>query len=52
MDKIGADFLNCVEMIKDRTGAIPAPVQLPIGAETELEGVVDLSYYGRVGMDW
>jgi elongation factor G len=29
-------------MIKDRTGAIPAPVQLPIGAETELEGVVDL----------
>jgi elongation factor G len=42
MDKIGADFLNCVKMIKDRTGAIPAPVQLPIGAETELEGVVDL----------
>jgi elongation factor G len=42
MDKIGADYLNCVKMIKDRTGAIPAPVQLPIGAETELEGVVDL----------
>ncbi len=42
MDKIGADFFNCVHMIKDRTGAIPAPVQLPIGAETELEGLIDL----------
>jgi len=42
MDKIGADFFNCVDMIKDRTGAIPAPIQLPIGAENELEGHVDL----------
>ncbi|PKP63146.1 MAG: elongation factor G, partial [Alphaproteobacteria bacterium HGW-Alphaproteobacteria-8] len=42
MDKIGADFFNCVKMIKDRTGAIPLPVQCPIGAETELEGCVDL----------
>jgi len=42
MDKIGANFQNCVEMIKDRTGAIPCPVQFPIGAETELEGIVDL----------
>ncbi len=42
MDKIGADFFNCVRMIKDRTGARPCPVQLPIGAETELEGIVDL----------
>jgi elongation factor G len=42
MDKIGADFFNCVRMIADRTGAIPAPVQIPIGAETELEGIVDL----------
>jgi elongation factor G len=42
MDKIGADFFNCVEMIQDRTGTIPAPVQCPIGAETELEGHVDL----------
>jgi len=42
MDKIGADFFNCVRMIKDRTGAIPAPVQLPIGAENELEGLIDL----------
>ena len=29
MDKIGADFFNCVRMIKDRTGAIPAPIQMP-----------------------
>jgi len=42
MDKTGADFFNCVEMIADRTGAIPVPVQIPIGAETELEGIVDL----------
>ncbi|WP_299794357.1 elongation factor G [uncultured Marivita sp.] len=42
MDKIGADFFNCVQMIADRTGAIPAPIQIPIGAENELEGMVDL----------
>ena len=42
MDKIGADFSNCVDMIRDRTGAIPAPVQFPIGAESEFEGIVDL----------
>ena len=42
MDKIGADFFNCVHMIEDRTGAIAAPIQIPIGSETELEGMVDL----------
>ncbi|WP_212523697.1 elongation factor G [Actibacterium sp. MT2.3-13A] len=42
MDKIGADFFNCVHMIQDRTGAIPAPIQIPIGSENELEGIVDL----------
>ncbi|QIE57567.1 elongation factor G [Pikeienuella piscinae] len=42
MDKIGADFFNCVKMIKDRTGAQPLPIQCPIGSETELEGAVDL----------
>ncbi len=42
MDKIGADFFNCVKMIADRTGARPMPIQCPIGAETELEGIVDL----------
>jgi elongation factor G len=42
MDKIGADFFNCVEMIKDRTGTTPCPIQCPIGSENELEGHVDL----------
>ncbi|SDX50288.1 translation elongation factor 2 (EF-2/EF-G) [Albimonas donghaensis] len=42
MDKIGADFFNCVKMIKDRTGATPLPIQCPIGSEAELEGHVDL----------
>ncbi|AXQ94407.1 elongation factor G [Cereibacter azotoformans] len=42
MDKIGADFFNCVKMIKDRTGATPAPIALPIGAEDKLEGIIDL----------
>ncbi|MCB5411751.1 elongation factor G [Pseudogemmobacter faecipullorum] len=42
MDKIGADFFNCVRMIKDRTGGTPCPVALPIGAEDHLEGAIDL----------
>lgn len=42
MDKIGADFFNCVNMIKDRTGAQPLPVHLPIGAENEFAGLVNL----------
>ena len=42
MDKIGADFFKCVDMVEDRTGARAIPVAFPIGAETELEGLVDL----------
>ncbi|MBC6442133.1 MAG: elongation factor G [Rhodobacteraceae bacterium] len=42
MDKIGADFFNCVKMIEERTGAHPVPVGLPIGAESGLEGLIDL----------
>ena len=42
MDKTGADFFNCVHMIKDRTGALPLPIQMPIGAETEFEGLINL----------
>ena len=42
MDKTGADFFNCVKMIRDRTGANPMPIQLPIGAEDQLEGIIDL----------
>ena len=42
MDKIGADFFRCVDMIGDRLGATPVVMQLPIGAESEFKGVVDL----------
>ena len=42
MDKTGADFYNCVKMIRERTGANPMPIQLPIGAEDKLEGIIDL----------
>jgi elongation factor G len=42
MDKIGADFNASVESIRDRLGAKAVPIQLPIGAESNLKGVVDL----------
>jgi elongation factor G len=42
MDKIGADFYRSAEMVKSRLGATPVVMQLPIGAETEFKGVIDL----------
>jgi elongation factor G len=42
MDRAGADFLRVVGQIKDRLGAIPVPIQLPIGAEDEFKGIIDL----------
>jgi len=42
MDRAGANFLRCVEQIKTRLRGNPVPVQLPIGAEDNFEGVVDL----------
>jgi elongation factor G len=42
MDRDGADFLRVVKQIEDRLNATPVPVQLPIGAEKEFAGVVDL----------
>ena len=42
MDRIGADFYRCVEMIVDRLGALPLVTQLPIGSESDFVGVVDL----------
>lgn len=57
MDKIGADFYRCVDMIKTRLGAVPLVIQLPIGAENEFEGVVDLiemksyTWDGSIGGD-
>ncbi|MGB3720674.1 MAG: elongation factor G [Proteobacteria bacterium] len=42
MDKTGADFYMCIEDIKEKLGARPLPIQLPIGAESNFKGVVDL----------
>src|SRR3954467_11172897 len=42
MDRTGADFWRTVDMIKDRLGATPVPVQLPIGIESGFRGVIDL----------
>ena len=42
MDRAGADFFNAVNEIKDKLGAKPVPLQIPIGAEDTFKGVVDL----------
>ncbi|MCA6080335.1 MAG: elongation factor G [Endomicrobium sp.] len=42
MDKIGADFFMVVDDIKEKLGAVPLPIQLPIGAESNFQGIVDL----------
>jgi elongation factor G len=58
MDRIGADFYRAVETMRDRLGANAVPVQLPIGAESEFEGIVDLVemkaiiYKDDLGAEW
>ncbi|MDQ1457301.1 MAG: elongation factor [Actinomycetota bacterium] len=42
MDRVGADFERCVEMMRDRLDAVPAVVQLPVGIESQFRGVIDL----------
>ncbi len=42
LDRTGADFFRCVDMIKERLGAKPLVMQIPIGIESSLQGVVDL----------
>jgi elongation factor G len=42
MDRIGADFWRTVQMIRDRLGAVPVPIQIPIGAESQFKGFIDL----------
>ncbi len=57
MDIMGADYYNVIEMVKDRLKANPVPVQIPIGAEAEFRGIVDLItmraevYYDDMGQD-
>jgi elongation factor G len=50
MDKIGADYFQCLKDIVDRLGAKPVAVQLPIGAENTFKGVIDL--VRMVGVVW
>ena len=42
MDRVGADYFRCVDMIADRLGAQPLVIQLPIGSEADFSGIVDL----------
>ncbi|MEE3374847.1 MAG: elongation factor G, partial [Acutalibacteraceae bacterium] len=57
MDIMGADYYNVIEMVKDRLKANPVPIQIPIGAESEFRGIIDLLtmraevYYDDMGQD-
>ncbi|MDR3320374.1 MAG: elongation factor G [Desulfovibrio sp.] len=51
MDRIGANYFRCLEMIHDRLGANAVPLQLPIGTEDKFEGVVDLVRMKAVRFD-
>jgi len=42
MDRLGANFLRCVEMLEERLGANPLPLQLPVGKEETFRGIIDL----------
>ncbi len=42
LDRTGADFWRCVDMIRERLGARPVPIQIPIGSEDRFQGVIDL----------
>jgi elongation factor G len=50
MDKTGADFFQCLKDIVDRLGAKPIAIQLPIGAESQFKGIIDL--VRMVGVVW
>jgi elongation factor G len=42
MDRVGADYRHTLRMIEDRLGAVPVPIQIPVGHEGEFRGVIDL----------
>ena len=50
LDRTGAEFMRCVDMIRDRLAAVPLVLQLPIGAEADFIGVVDL--IGMRALTW
>ena len=58
MDRTGADFDAAVQTMKDRLGAHPLPIQLPVGAEADFKGVIDLVrekalvWNDELGTDW
>ncbi|HEY8202944.1 MAG TPA: GTP-binding protein, partial [Actinomycetota bacterium] len=58
MDRTGADFFNTVEMIRDRLGAHPLPIQIPWGKEANFRGIIDLVemrghyWVSEKGEDW
>jgi elongation factor G len=43
MDRLGADFFRCVDMIADRLNCVPAVIQLPVGSEGNYRGIIDLT---------
>ena len=57
MDIMGANFYNVIQMMKDRLKCVPVPIQLPIGAESDFVGIIDLMtmraevYYDDLGKD-
>ena len=50
MDRVGADFYQCIDLVRDRLGAHPVAVQIPIGREDQYRGLVDL--IDEVGLVW
>jgi elongation factor G len=50
MDRVGADYYRCLDMVKDRLGAHAVPIQIPLGKEDEYQGVVDL--IDQVALVW
>jgi elongation factor G len=50
MDRVGADYYRCIEMVRDRLGAHPVLLQIPIGREDQYKGLVDL--IDQVGLVW
>jgi elongation factor G len=50
MDRVGADYYRCIDMVRERLGAHPVPLQIPIGREDQYRGLVDL--IDQVGLVW
>jgi elongation factor G len=50
MDRVGADYYRCLDMLRDRLGAHPVPIQIPIGREDQYRGLVDL--IDQVALIW